>query len=90
MEFNHGRGIPGGIPEKFTFRRTVVAIRFQHGRGVRFNHAVNHHFHYIRVDPLVMEFLASAFNGVKIGCAKFRWVQKIRNVKPERLLPLPV
>ncbi len=59
----------------------LVSVRGQKSGGVRFDHAIEHHFHGVRVDPLIVIFLSRTFDGVQIFFAKFVGVQSVGNVK---------
>ena len=83
VEFGDGGIVFGGIPEKFALGGRVVAVRLEHGGGVRFDDAVDHEFHGVGVDPGVVIFLARAFDGFEVLRAHFRRVHEIGDVEAQ-------
>ncbi len=88
IELGNCRGVFCRIPEELALRRRIIAIRLQHGRGVRFDDAVDHHFHNVRVNPLVVELPASRFDCIDVLRAELRWIQKVRDVEAKGLLAI--
>ena len=86
VEFGDGSLIFVGIPEKLPFQRRIVGVRLEHRRGVRLDHAIDHHFHRAAADPVVSIFLARGFDFVDVGRSQFRRIEKIRDVEAKRLL----
>ncbi len=86
IELGNCRSVFCWIPEELALRRRIITVRLEHGRGVRFDNAVDHHFHNVRVNPLVVEFPASRFDRVDVLRAELRRIQKIRDVEAKGLL----
>src|SRR5580692_8348811 len=81
VELSNRRLIFFGIPEERALGRRVIGVRSEQRGGVRFNDAVEHEFHGAYVNPFVMIFLASFFDGRNILFAEFGRIQKICDVK---------
>ena len=71
------------FPEGPALQRRVVAVRFEHGRRMRFHDAIQHEFHRARINPFIMEFLARCLDGLEILGPQRRRIQKIRDVHPQ-------
>jgi hypothetical protein len=83
IELRDGGSVFFGVPEGFAFGGRIVGVRIEHGGSVRFDYAVEHHFDDVAVNPIVVIFPASIFDGLEVLSAQFWRVEKVGDVEAQ-------
>src|SRR6266581_6520284 len=83
IKFCHGLCVLRGIPKQLASLTWVVTIRREHGRGVRFDYAVQHGLNHTARNPVIVISATSLLDLFDRIRSQLWRVEKVGDVKPQ-------